>query len=158
MDAPARPRLLPHIELPTARYVPGCTVEVARPEAPAWPEPLEPARWQACPAYLYGIDLFNHGYYWEAHEVWEWLWNQAGRSGPQADFLKALIKLAAAGVKHCQGNDAGRQSNARRAAELLTTIADRDYLGFAIDDLIELAAECARAAWTESPLLTPRFI
>ena len=28
--------------------------------------PPDPVRWLDCRPYLYGIDLFNHGYYWEA--------------------------------------------------------------------------------------------
>mgnify|MGYP001399614021 CR=1 FL=1 len=24
----------------------------------------------------YGVDLFNYGYWWEAHEAWEGLWGQ----------------------------------------------------------------------------------
>ena len=55
--------------------------------------------WSQSHDYLLGCDLFNHGYYWEAHETWEGLWNACGRSGTTADFLKGLIKLAAAGVK-----------------------------------------------------------
>ena len=49
------------------------------------------------------IELFNAGYYWEAHEVWEELWHVEGRRGPTAELLKALIKLAAAGVKVREG-------------------------------------------------------
>ncbi len=37
--------------------------------------------WLRCRDYLRGIDLFNHGYYWEAHEVWEGLWHTAGHRG-----------------------------------------------------------------------------
>ncbi len=33
-------------------------------------------------AFLWGLDLFNHGYYWEAHEAWEGLWQVADRDGP----------------------------------------------------------------------------
>lgn len=51
------------------------------------------------PEFLWAVQLFNAGYYWEAHEAWESLWHRAGRSGVLADYLKGLIKLAAAGVK-----------------------------------------------------------
>ena len=53
----------------------------------------ESEEWRACRDYLYGIDLFNHGYYWEAHEVWEGLWVACGRRGPTAIYLQALISL-----------------------------------------------------------------
>jgi Domain of unknown function (DUF309) len=48
--------------------------------------------------YLHGIDLFNHGFYWGAHEAWEGLWVACGRRGPTATYLQAL-NLAAAGFK-----------------------------------------------------------
>ena len=46
---------------------------------------------------LYGIDLFNHGFYWEAHEAWEGLWIACARRGPTATYLQAFITAAAAG-------------------------------------------------------------
>ncbi len=73
--------------------------------------------------FLFAVDLFNHGYYWEAHESWEGLWNAAGRTGPVALLLKALIKLSAAGVKSREGNPTGVQRHALRAAELFRNVA-----------------------------------
>ena len=66
--------------------------------------------------FLRGVELFNAGYYWEAHEVWEELWHAEGRRGPTADVLKALIKLAAAGVKVREGRENGVRTHCRRAA------------------------------------------
>jgi hypothetical protein len=88
------------------------------------PPPLDPAAWRSSDAYLYAADLFNHGFYWEAHEAWESLWHAAGRSGVVATWLKALIKLAAAGVKAREGNSAGVARHASRARELLAEMAD----------------------------------
>jgi uncharacterized protein len=81
--------------------------------------PLSPDAWQASEEYRYGIDLFNHGFYWEAHEAWEALWHAAGRSGAVAVWLKALIKLAAAAVKLREGNSRGAAHHARRSQQLL---------------------------------------
>nr|WP_244447982.1 DUF309 domain-containing protein [Neorhizobium vignae] len=50
-----------------------------------------------------GQDLFNHGYYWEAHEAWEGLWQAAKRGSQLRAFLKGLILLSAAGVKIREG-------------------------------------------------------
>ncbi len=61
--------------------------------------PLDPKSWTDCPDYLRGIELFDNGYYWEAHESWEGVWLVLGRKGDTALLLKALIKLAAVGVK-----------------------------------------------------------
>lgn len=80
-------------------------------------------------AHLWAVDLFNHGFYWESHEAWESLWHAFGRTGVRADFVKGLIKLAAAGVKAREGKPSGVQRHARRAAELFQTCAaDREFL------------------------------
>lgn len=74
------------------------------------------------PEFSWAVTLFNAGYYWEAHEAWESLWHRAGRSGPAADFLKGLIKLAAAGVKLREHNADGVERHARRAGELFASV------------------------------------
>jgi hypothetical protein len=124
------PRLAPDIDLPPYTHVPGKTPHPfsdprghhfgRRPERP---DPPDPARWQACRPYLYGLDLFNHGYYWEAHEVWEGLWHASGRKGWTATFLKGLIQLAAAGVKVRENRPVGVRTHARRAAALFRQVA-----------------------------------
>jgi len=62
--------------------------------------PLDLEHPETSPEFCYGIDLFNHRYYWESHVYFEALWNAHRRHGVVADFLKALIKLSAAGVKN----------------------------------------------------------
>jgi predicted metal-dependent hydrolase len=105
----------------------------------------DPERWQESRAYLHGVDLFNHGYYWEAHEAWEGLWHACGRMGPTADFLRGLIKLAAAGVKVREGTPAGVASHAARAAAIFRNAAQRlggedaRFLGLRIGDLLTAA-------------------
>ena len=74
-------------------------------------------------ATAFGFDLFNHGYYWEAHEAWEQCWVAEDRQGELADVLKGLIKLAAAGVKAREGKTEGVRRHARRAEELLRAIS-----------------------------------
>ena len=66
-------------------------------EAP--PPSVDPEGWEACPDYLYGVDLYNHGYLWEAHEAWEGLWHVSKHDPVQADFLQGLIQCAAACLK-----------------------------------------------------------
>jgi uncharacterized protein len=123
-------RYLPHRVFPPYTYVPGQAPHPIRDpaghmygEAPAAAKLLV-EEWWNCEEYLWGIDLFNHGYYWEAHEAWEGLWHTAGRTGPVADFLKGLIKLAAAGVKTREGSLSGRQRHLRRAGELLNSVRE----------------------------------
>ena len=115
--------------------------------APEHPAAPDPSRWEACRAYLYGIDLFNHGYYWEAHEVWEGLWHACGRAGTTGNFLKGLIHMAAAGVKARERRPQGIQRHAIRARELLQQTASevgprhRRYMGLALSELIGFATD-----------------
>jgi hypothetical protein len=148
------PRFVPDVPLPPYSYVPGQSphpLSDARghsfgvtPERPAAPDP---DHWQDCRSYLRGVDLFNHGYYWEAHEVWEGLWHACGRTGQTACFLKGLIKLAAAGVKTREGRPQGVQSHARRATELFQQTAreiggeNPVYMGLRVDELVRFASD-----------------
>jgi predicted metal-dependent hydrolase len=97
--------------------------------------------------YLLGIDLFNRGYYWEAHEVWESLWHAAGRHGAIAAFLKGLIQLAVAGVKVRQEMHESAVAHARRAAELFHEAAREAGLTQLMGlELRELAPQAQRLA------------
>ena len=101
--------------------------------------------------FLSGVALFNAGYFWEAHEAWEGLWHAHGRQGATADVVKALIKLAAAGVKVREGQEHGVRTHASRAAELFESVqrttGNRYHLGL---NLAEWAARC-RAVASDPP-------
>ena len=87
-----------------------------------------------------GVELFNAGYYWEAHEVWEGLWHAYGRKGAVADVVKAFIKLAAAGVKVREGQEHGVRTHAGRAAKLFASArkqAGPHQLGLDLDQWTE---------------------
>lgn len=160
-------RYCPQRELPPYSYVPGQGLahptgtpeghSFERHEPPA--RALDEATWRQNETWLYAIDLFNHGYYWEAHEAWEALWHAAGRRGLTADLLKGLIKLTAAGVKSREGRPAGVRQHAARAAELLAgakALGERAF-GLSIGE-IETAARNIAADGNFSPprmLLTP---
>jgi len=103
-------------------------------------------RWQSSPAYLHGVELFNAGFYWEAHESWELLWHAHGRRGPTAELLQGLIKLAAAGVKVREGRPEGVRTHAFRAARLFEKSrheAGRFQLGLDLHECAQLALEIA---------------
>jgi hypothetical protein len=107
---PNIPRYAPSHPFVDCAFVPGYTPDPRRQPGPGPREPaytvevLDPRDVWRCDRYLFGIDLWNHGYYWEAHEAWEGLWHTAGRTGAVGALLKGLIRLAAAGVKVRQGN------------------------------------------------------
>ncbi len=153
MNESAPPRLVPDLVFPPYTYVPGQFPHpFADPEGhsygmkPAICEPPDPNHWSASRSYLAGIDLFTHGYYWEAHEAWEGLWHACGRKGTTADFLKGLIQLSAAGVKVRQGQPDGVRNHARRAAELFAGVPRaKRFMGLSVEELIARAkrvAEC----------------
>lgn len=146
------PRLVPELTLPPYAYVSGRFPHptsdprghsYGRPShEPAPPDPNHPL---ASREFLFGCDLFNLGYFWEAHEEWEGLWHACGRRGALADFLKALIHLAAAGVKAREGRADGVRRHAARAVELLTASSSSlpgvHYLGLDVRQLIAHAAQ-----------------
>jgi predicted metal-dependent hydrolase len=157
--------------LPPYSYVPGHAPHPVsdpaghmhgQPHEPA--PPLDPTAWRQSSAYLYGVDLFNHGYYWEAHEAWESLWHAADRTGTTATWLKALIKLTAAGVKAREGNAAGAVRHARRARELATqtraSLNDEanDYCGLRIDEVDDAARLIAEQAAREYAVARPALL
>lgn len=123
------PRFLADAEFPPYTFVPGQTPHPVRdPQGHQYgeesaPVDCSPEPWQECREFLQGVDLFNHGYYWEAHEAWEAVWHAAGRSGPVACLVKGLIKLAAAGVKTREGSRIGRRRHCHRAADLFRQAA-----------------------------------
>lgn len=152
-SVPRPPRLLPARPLPPYSYV-----------SRKFPHPMRDTKghsyglelpkvslsheeeWRKCEPYLWGIDLFNNGYYWEAHESWEAVWHATGRSGATADFCKALIKFAAAGVKAREGRANGVKRHAQPAKQLLESVATQiggrqGFMGLSIPTLAKYADE-----------------
>ncbi|NJM08977.1 DUF309 domain-containing protein [Candidatus Gracilibacteria bacterium] len=85
------------------------------------------------PAYLAGIQLFNSGHYWHAHEQWEACWLEAAE--PFASFYKGMIQTAAALVKWQQGNRRGFMRNWAKSRVYLTSIPQH-FLGLDLAALI----------------------
>ena len=155
------PRLVPERPFPPYAYTPGLTPHPTRdPEGHSYgaksetPEPPDPEAWRACGDYLYGIDLFNHGFYWEAHEAWEGLWVACGRRGPTATYLQALVNLAATGFKARWGNARGMRANARTALSLFEAAARQPgshtthTMGLDVRALADYAERIARSTRT----------
>ncbi len=165
-------RLVPDEPFPPYAYIPGRFPHpTSDPKGhsfginPALPPKVNPDCWQECRPYLVGIDLFNGGYFWESHVAWESLWLACGKKGVVADFLKGLIKMAAAGVKALEGTPEGVKSHSRRAAELwrgiLSLEVGRDlFMGLRIEALIRLAETIHQKGWPAQPpllvLLNPK--
>jgi hypothetical protein len=99
---------------PRRKYIPGQGVHPDKdpqgshlPEIPVGEPVFSPQTWHRSQPYLYAIDLFNLGYWWEAHEVLEKLWMQNGRTTPVARTLQGIIQMAAALLQESKGNPRG---------------------------------------------------
>jgi len=69
--------------------------------------PLPPEKWSQNDLYLYGVDLFNQGFWWEAHEAWESVWLTTKKLDLHGQFLQALIQFSAALLKLYSGKLSG---------------------------------------------------
>jgi hypothetical protein len=113
---------------PAYRYVPGVQPHPNRDPAghshtpaptlnrhPPW----SAEAWRTLDDWLYGVDLFNGFYFWEAHEAWEGLWAAAERDSPVRLLLQGLIQIAAALLKTHMGVLAGARTLAREGLDKL---------------------------------------
>ena len=65
-----------------------------------------------------GVELFNRGLYWEAHEAWEETWTP-DRHSPDRGFYKGLIQVAAGCLHYGRRNRRGAVNKWRSGADYL---------------------------------------
>lgn len=75
-------------------------------------------RGSSTPRLSRGIELFNAGRYWEAHEVWEEEWTP-DRKGADSGFYKGLIQIAAGCLHYTRHNRRGAVNKWRSGADYL---------------------------------------
>ena len=120
---PGAPPRLSSAPFPPYSYVPRVTPHpVTDPAGHSFgvrDEPVElggrrlPEDWREVDEYLFGIDLFNAAYFWEAHESWEAVWHAVARSSVTGRYLQGLIQTSASLLqRHC-----GREIGARNLRE-----------------------------------------
>ncbi len=137
---PSSTRYAPTRAFPRYAYLPGRDPHPTRsPDGHSYaPEPgpasvyLPAAEWRANEEYLFGIDLYNHGYLWEAHEAWEGLWHKAKQDSSQAEHLQGLIQCAAASLKVRMEQPRGLEKLAVQGLARLERVVDREgphYMG-----------------------------
>ena len=97
---------------------------------------LPPARWRENEPYLFGVDLYNHGFLWEAHEAWETQWHASKGDRTQALFLQALIQCAAAWLKIPMDQAQGVARLSALALEKLSEVGRsyERYMGLDVED------------------------
>jgi hypothetical protein len=148
--------------LPPYRYVPGETPHpVHDPRGYAYGAEeravtIDDRRWQECEAYLHAIDLFNLGYYWEAHEGLEAVWRGAGSASEIGVLLQGVIQVAAALLKLGMGEDEGARRLAAKGCKRLRA-AEGVWLGVERRQLADDVDACIAGRSSEAPVirLTP---
>lgn len=91
---------------PAYRFVPGVHPHpTEHPDGHSYRKSEEPIlaltedNWHRNEQYLYGIDLYNHCFWWEAHEAWEGMWGETKKGDTTSHFLQGLIQVSAAFLK-----------------------------------------------------------
>lgn len=140
-------RYLPHWPLPEYAFLPGKSIHPNKQgghmygkEEP-FGEKIDLSLPEKSEFLRYSLDLFNHGYYWESHVYLEALWNRHERTGPVANFLKALILISAGEIKISLDQKEAGVGHFDRALELIDEIVsegDKSLIGF---DLVELGKQ-----------------
>jgi hypothetical protein len=124
-------RLLPELPLPRYTHIPGSGTPhpIRDPRGhshdrrPHQAKGLREELWAENRSYLFGLDLFNLGFYWESHEEWERLLRVTNQDSLPATFLKGLIKMAAAGIKVREESIHGVRRHAASAGEVFADVA-----------------------------------
>lgn len=115
--------------------------------------PFTPGNWRDCDTYLYGIDLFNYGYWWESHEALEAVWKAAGYSETDCGyFLQGLIQLAAAQLKRFIGQHVGARKLTTEGLEKMARVAGV-FLGIDVARLDSEARRCLREDRDDYPVI-----
>ena len=127
--------------------------------------PLTVKNWPHNENYLYGIDLYNHQYWWESHEAWEGLW-KASSDDLTREFLQGLIKVSAAFIKWELKTPRGLKIHYQSALQHLMTVAEKYsvYMGIDLLSYIGQLEQCVNILsntpvekWPALPRIIPSF-
>ncbi|MBI5763447.1 MAG: DUF309 domain-containing protein [Planctomycetes bacterium] len=142
------------LSFPPYRYIPGQNPHpVANPaghsfRAAGMPEPHVPfvpsERWRESDLYLYGCDLYNHGYWWEAHEAWEGLWHHPEKGSAQKEFLQGLIQVSACHLNLYLGRMDGvarlRRTSFEHFERATSQLTTANYMGLEVREFMSRVA------------------
>jgi len=149
--------------LPAYKHVPGQTPHPTRdPDGHSYGLPetdlpdLNVFDWRGCDEYLYGVDLFNEGYWWECHEVFEGLWHASGIGSEAAHVLQAAIQCAAAHLKASSDRPVGARRLLDHALRHAKWSGQR-CLGLDLDALIRDTRAFLIVDGADPAILRPEF-
>lgn len=106
-------------------------------------ESFSSENWQDCTDYLYSIDLFNHGFWWEAYERLKHICIGAGRESETGLFVQGLLQVAAALLKHFMEEQAGAETLAELGLENIQRVTNI-YLGIDVATLAVQVEDCLK--------------
>jgi len=114
------------------------------------PDSFTLENWQHCSDYLYCIDLFNYGFWWEAHERLKQLCFAVGRESETGLFIQGLIQIAAALLKHFMQEQQGAETLAELGLGNLKKV-EGIYLGIEIATLVTQVQNCLNSKEEKYP-------
>jgi predicted metal-dependent hydrolase len=156
----ALPRYCPQRSLPGRAYQPGAG---PRPKSHSSPAVIAfdigegSGSLRQHEAFCWGVDLYNHGFYWEAHEAWEDLWKLCDRGTTLHVFLQGLIQCAAFCLRVSMAPH--RQASPALAARALRKLHAADghgcaaHLGIDISEFSQRFADYVHDPRTAPPAL-----
>lgn len=107
----------------------------------------------------YGLHLFNNGYFWEAHEVWEAVWMLAPQNSRERVLLQGVIHLANAALKRKMDRPTATVRLIDLAngcfREAFPAEGQRQLMGLTQTELALCSAQC-HPECSRSPTLTAR--
>lgn len=100
--------------------------------------------------FVHGLELFNRGEFYDAHEVWEDVW----RAAPVTEkrFLQGLIQVAVALHHHSRGNLIGARSLLARGRKNLSA-SDGSFTGLDTSALDACLSASSAAIESGAPLV-----
>jgi hypothetical protein len=160
------PRLCPQLDFPPYRYIPGLNPHPTRDEEGHSfeqkikpPVPFHESNWLQCEPYVYGIDLYNQGYFWEARNTWETLQTTVNKDSLDANYLEALMLSSAAMLKLNQRDIEGVRIKSQSARWRMVRLRAAGHdgpvnrlFGLDIADLIEQNKRFFGPAWDKEKL------
>lgn len=161
-------RYLPNRPLPYYRHLPGQTPHPIKSiqghsyalKTNDVDTPLSIENYYQHDTYLWGIDLFNHAYWWEAHEAWEGPWKLATEL--VATFLQGLIQISATLLKWHQGQSQGQHKLYRKGKNKFLHVIDQNptsiYMGLDLVVFLDRLELCLALPPKSCPQMSPVLI
>ncbi len=150
IDAPIwkeAPRYCTGVPLPPYRYLPGKNLH---PDEGHLPQ-------MGNQAFLYGVDLYHAGFFFEAHEAWESIWLTLNKLDLRRTMLMGLIQNSAAMLKLALGQSDPARQLSRRAFHYIDTVSQQEPLcmGLQILTLLKEMQRYYQPLWQGQSTIRP---